>query len=357
MAAVLVVYNLAVITPAEFQKAQQKKVIPIPVTGVGNNSGVKYPDIYYIIFDEFAGFPANTAYFHSDTINQFHTFLEQHHFFVATNSRAVTINTQTEMASRLNLQQYYLSDDPSVTNAALDNNKVMQILKSYGYTTAVLNMFFQGINADYNLHYDPQQISGMAADQFKQTFFGDTMLDAFSGYFMSASAAEQKQRDLIMYTLDQTINLPKSVKSPKFVYTHFLMPHDPYIFDQNGNLLPPEDNYDNHFYLGQYEYTAKLAEDLISQLLAQADPSNPPVIIVQSDEGARNIQRRDRNNIVLGGILENYPIDNAYYILNAMYLPGYDTTQLPDNLPPIDTFVVVLNHYLAAGISVDDSGK
>jgi hypothetical protein len=357
MAMTLVVYNLAVITPAEVQKAQQKKATPIPVIGVTDNTGVQYPDIYYVIFDEFAGFPANSAYFHSNTIAQFETFLQQHHFFVAANSRAVTINTQTEMATRLNLQQYYLTDDPSVTNAVLDNNKVMQILKSYGYTTAVLNMFFQGINADYNLSYDPQKVSGMATDQFKQAFFGDTMFNAFSDFFLSATAAEQNQRDLILYTLNQTANLPTSIKSPKFVYAHLLLPHDPYIFDQNGNLLPPEDNYDNHFYQGQYEYAAKLAEDLITKLLAKANPSNPPVIIIQSDEGARNIQRRDQNNIVLGGILENYNIDNAYYILNAMYLPGYDTTPLPNNLPPIDTFVVVLNHYLAAGITVDDSGK
>ena len=356
MSMALVIYNLAVITPVEVEKTQQKKAAPIPVSGGSNNNGKKYPDIYYIIFDEFAGFPVNSSYFHSNTIAQFETFLQQNHFFVASNSRTVTINTQTEMATRLNLQQYTLTDDPSVTNYALDNNRVMQILKSYGYNTAVLNMFFQGINADYNLPYDPQQVSGMAADQFRQAFLGDTMFNAFSGYFLSATAAEQKQRDLILYTLNQTTNLP-NVKSPKFVYTHLLLPHVPYIFDQNGNLLPPEDNYDNHFYIGQYEYTAKLAEALITKLLANADPSNPPVIIIQSDEGDRNIQRRDSNNVVLGGVLENYPIDNAYYILNAMYLPGYDTSQLPNNLPPIDTFVVVLNHYLDAGITVDDSGK
>ena len=29
-------------------------------------------------------------------------------------------------------------------------------------------------------------------------------------------------------------------------------------------------------------------------------------------EGARNIQRRDQNNVILGGIMENYPIDNEY---------------------------------------------
>ncbi len=349
----LVVYNLVVIAPVEVQKAQQEKTAPIAVTGASHQAGKQFPDIYYVIFDEFAGFPANSAYFHSDTIDQFETFLQQDHFFVAANSRAVTINTQTEMASRLNLHQYYLSDDTALTNAVLDNNKVMQVLKSYGYTTAVLNMFFQGIHADYNLPYDPQQVSGMATDQFKQTFFGDTMFEAFSDYFTSTTAAEEKQRDLILYTLNQTTNLP-NLKSPKFVYTHLLLPHEPYIFDQNGNLLPPEDNYDNHFYQGQYEYTTKLAEELVTKLLAQADPANPPVIILQSDEGARNIQRRDQDNIILGGVMEDYPIDNAYYVLNAMYLPGFDTSQLPNNLPPIETFVVVLNHYLNAGIAVDE---
>ena len=357
MTLALVVYNLAVIAPVEVQKTQQEKAAVIPVTGVDNSASTQYPDIYYVIFDEFAGFPANSAYFHSDTISEFETFLQQHHFFVAANSRAVTINTQTEMATRLNLHQYYLSDDPAVTNAVLDNSKVMQTLKSYGYTTAVLNMFFQGIQADYNLPYDPQQISGMATDEFKQTFFGDTMFDAFNSYFLSSTEADQKQRDMILYTLNQTVNLPTSLKSPKFVYTHLLLPHDPYIFDKNGNLLPPEDNYDNHFYQGQYEYTAKVAEDLITKLLAKANPSNPPVIIVQSDEGARNIQRRDQNNVVLGGVLENYDINNAYYILNAMYLPGYNTTQLPNDLAPIDTFVVILNHYLNAGLTVDNSGN
>ncbi len=355
--AVLVVANLAIIATTEVRKTQEKKTTPVPVTGAQVVAGTHYPDIYYIIFDEFAGFPANDAYFHSAVINQFEKFLEQKHFFVATQSRAVTINTQTEMATRFNLQQYSLDDDPSVTNAVLDNSKVMQVLKSYGYTTAVLNMFFQGINADFNLPYDPQQISGMAADQFRQTFFDDTMFDAFGSFFISASAEEQKQRSLITYTYENTLNLPKTVKSPKFVYTHFLLPHDPYIFDKNGNILPPEDNYDNHFYLGQYEYAAKVAEQLVDQLLAKADPANPPVIILQSDEGARNIQRRDRNGIVMGGVLEDYPIDNAYYILNAMYLPNFDTSQLPNNLPPIDTFVVVLNHYLNAGIGADDSAK
>jgi len=83
-------------------------------------------------------------------------------------------------------------------------------------------------------------------------------------------------------------------------------------------------------YQGQYEYTTKLAEDLVTKLLAQADPDNPPVIILQSDEGARNIQRRDQNNVILVDVMENYLID---------------------------TCVVVLNHNLNDGIAVEEGEK
>ncbi len=115
---------------------------------------------------------------------------------------------------------------------------------------------------------------------------------------------------------------------------------------------PPQDNYDWHFYLGQYQYTTKVAEQLITKLLANADPNNPPVIIIQSDHGARNMQRRTKDNILMDGYMENYPIDYAYDNFNAMYLPGIDQSTLSNSMPPIDTMVLVLNHYLNAGVSL-----
>jgi hypothetical protein len=293
-------------------------------------------------------------YWHNTEVDTFENFLKQNHFFVA-NSRTPTINTQTELASRLNLHQYADPTDEKITSKALDNNQVMRVLKSYGYSTAVLNMWFQGIPADYSISYDPQQVQGMAADEFNQAFIGDTMMDAFSDYIENANADQIKQRDLILYTLNQTVNLPKTLKSPKFVYTHLLLPHRPFIFDENGNLLPPQYGEDWHYYLGQYQYATKLARQLATKLLANADPNNPPVIILQSDEGARNLQRRTPDNIIMNGYLENFPAIYSQEILNAMYLPGFDTSQLSVNIAPIDTFVVVLNHYLNAGISINQS--
>jgi len=61
---------------------------------------------------------------------------------------------------------------------------------------------------------------------------------------------------------------------------------------------------------------------------------------------------KDNNAILMDGYLENYPIDYAYDNFNAMYLPGIDPASLSTSMPPIDTFVLVLNHYLNAGVSL-----
>jgi hypothetical protein len=168
--------------------------------------------------------------------------------------------------------------------------------------------------------------------------------------------SEAKQRELIFYTLNQATSL-STLQSPKFVYAHVLLPHMPFIFDKDGNMLPPQDNYDWHYYLGQHQYATKLMEDLITKLLANANPRNPPVIIIQSDHGARNMIRKAKDNILMDGYLENYPIDNAYKNFNAMYLPGIDPSTLSTSMPPINTMILVLNHYLNAGVTLGPAAK
>ncbi len=351
IAAGLVFYNLAITAPVEAQKILSSRSFT-PAVQASASVDQKRPDIYYIILDEYAGSEAIQDYWHDDYMNEFEAFLNGKGFFVATASRSPTINTASEIASRLNLQQFAENADNSVKMKAINNNKVMQVLKSYGYTTVVMDMAFPGIQADVRERYDTQSVGGMATDEFKKTFLDDTMYDAFRGLFEDADQAAVKQRDMVISTLDKTANL-SGIPSPKFVFTHVLLPHEPFIFDENGDLLPPQASDDWHFYLGQHKYTTKLAEQLITKLLAKADPDNPPVIILQSDHGARNLERKTKDNIALNGILENYPGRDMHMILNALYLPGYNTGQLHKDMPPIDTFAVVLNFYLNAGVKVE----
>ncbi len=105
VSAALFALNAVIIAPIEVQKAVPKQVF-IPITNVSASTGDKYPDIYYIIFDEYVGFDAMKEYWHDNYVDTFDAFLKQNHFFVARNSRTPTINTTSEMASRLNFHQY-----------------------------------------------------------------------------------------------------------------------------------------------------------------------------------------------------------------------------------------------------------
>ena len=364
VALALIGFNLVITAPVEVQKVVQAAPVrptaqashppAASLPGTITSGAKKLPNIYYVIFDEYVGFQAMRDYWHDNSVDQFAAFLAKDHFFLAPDSHSVTINTLSEMASRMNLHQYTETTDPTVMNAALRDNKVMAILKSYGYTTVSINMAIQGIQADRSVTFSPQAIEGMGPDEFLQTFVHGTMADAFGNLIINEDSEGVAQQEAIQYALAQTTAQPKG-SAPLFVYTHLLLPHEPFIFDKNGKLNPPQDFYDWHYYQGQYQYTTKVMEQLITKLLAQADPANPPVIILQSDEGARNLQSRTSSHIVINGVLENYPSQYFSLILNTMYLPGFDTSSLPADLPPIQTFALVLNHYLNAGVAVDPS--
>jgi hypothetical protein len=356
VAAAMVGFNLIVIAFASAQSAIANQSAATPVqassASVSRDPTAHYPDIYYIIFDEYAGFDAIREYWHENYVDEFDQYLKDNGFFVAEDSRSVTINTGTEIASRLNFHQYTDLKDTKTTQKAIDNNKVMQIVKSYGYSTVVMDMAFANIASDDSTAYNADEVGGMAADEFKQTFFDDTMLLPFSNDLNGANQTALKQRAMIEYSLAHTADLPKT-KNPKFVFTHVLIPHEPFIFDENGDMIDPQHATDWHYYLGQHKYATKLAQDLMAKLLKNADPANPPVIILQSDHGARDLARKTKDNVILDGYLENYDMKYSHYILNALYVPGYDTSEFPQDLSPLNAVAMVLNHYLHAGVVVD----
>jgi hypothetical protein len=79
---------------------------------------------------------------------------------------------------------------------------------------------------------------------------------------------------------------------------------------------------------------------MVDKILQQYDPQNPPVIILQSDHGARNHLNRNEDSM----ILPNYPEKYKTLILYALYLPGYDTSSLPQDISPTATFPIVLDY-------------
>ena len=69
-------------------------------------------------------------------------------------------------------------------------------------------------------------------------------------------------------------------------------------------------------------------------VLLLEESETTPIIILQSDHGLRPC----------------YPVDDDEWrkILNAMYLPGMDYSELSDSMSPYNTLRLIFNHYFDA---------
>ncbi len=85
---------------------------------------------------------------------------------------------------------------------------------------------------------------------------------------------------------------------------------------------------------------------MIENIFSQADPKRPPIIILQSDHGARN-QIYNGNEDAL---LEDFPEEYKTWILYTLYIPGYDTSSLPQDINPINTFPIIFNYLFDANV-------
>lgn len=345
----LLVFNIIKIVPVEMEKNAKSTANASMTPAASNLSAQGYPDIYYIIFDEFSGFEPMRKYWHNQKVDDFARFLYSNSFFIAEQSHGSSIVTLHEIATRLNYEEYpccELDKYAEIYYEHISDNKVMRYLKSKGYSTAVFEELtipgaypaMQPIIADYSFKDVPKATistigSSISFDEFGILIADNSMLRAFP---IPHETSYSGHKDKILYVTSKIASLDE-IQSPKFIYVHLLFPHLPFMFDENGNVLNPKYHPSWNYYLGQYNYSMKIAEQMIENILSNADPKLPPVIIFQSDHGVRNIYYGSTT-------LDKFPEEYKTQIVFALYMPGYDTSILPQDIDPINTFPIVFNY-------------
>lgn len=349
LAGILVMFNLARIIPVEIQKRSQPSHAVITQTTQGEVDTSGKPDIYWLVFDEFAGFDVMRDYFHFPEIEEFIQDLESLGFQIVENSHASSYYTLHQIATRLNYEPL-----PSDLNEVeyyyyITENKVMNELKSRGYTTVVLDeagsaeLGFQAkppMNADIHLEdyvESTDASSSMVFGSFGLLVARQTMLAPLTLYYNLENEGIAKHRDTIYFVSDELANL--DLPEPKFVYSHLLFPHMPFMFTENGTFLESPYHHDWDYYLGQYKFSVKIILRSVRSILDESDPQNPPIIILQSDHGARNLG----NNSSGQGGLENYKNEYRTSIMFAVFAPACPEMPLRDGIDPVNTFPLVFN--------------
>lgn len=127
---------------------------------------------------------------------------------------------------------------------------------------------------------------------------------------------------------------PDPSGSPRFVYTHVLLPHNPYQYDEEGRLLPPpyepEDSLPG--YLRQVRLVQKLTRNIASSVISNYPPDNPPVIIIQGDHGFRRLENDAHLEVALSCFL-------------AIQMPGVEPSLVEAVHSPVNIFRLLMNEY------------
>jgi hypothetical protein len=300
-------------------------------------------NIYYIIVDEYTSDEILLEIYNYDN-HEFLTELTQRGFHIPTNSYTNYVTSPLAISSSLNM--FYFDDgkiNPTLDdrNEFYNNNQLMQILKSLDYT--IINM---------SLDYGYPEIAdhhlcapSMFVNQFHNTLIDGSLWHPFSKYFVTAG---DPQRDRVNCKFSELSNLENSFDTPFFVFAHIMSPHPPYLFGPNGESSNPEflaigaASWDNKSgYVNQVQYINKKIIETVDKILLESDSA--PVIIIQGDHGTPT-------QLGGGGLRWNNINDDSIRertsIFNAYYFPNVNSEIIYDGITPVNSFRIVLNHYL-----------
>jgi len=144
------------------------------------------------------------------------------------------------------------------------------------------------------------------------------------------------------------------MKEPTFVFAHFMTPHKPYVFDEDGTFLSGKEKKtlsEKEKYLKQVKSVNKKIEILIDTLLSKSN--NPPIIIIQGDHGPPRYEinpEERKNGFWKKATIEE--IQSRFGILNAYLLPNYDKNSIHPSISPVNSFRIIFNYYFGTDLEI-----
>lgn len=297
------------------------------------------PDIYYIILDEYARQDTLKSEYNFDN-TAFLEALRKKGFFIADKSRSNYQQTDYSLSSSLNMR-YLLSVDEDFPDL-VKNNLVSRALKlKLGYRYVFMNSGC--VLTDASPTAD-ELISYIGANDVELLMANTTMVNAFTAFFFAESWRYRHK-----YNFARLEQMPER-PGPKFVFAHFLLPHPPFVFNQDGTAfqsntirltpLPFSLAHYHEAYPKQVAYVNGKILKLVDELISKS--RTPPIIIIQSDHG-------------LDPIIHEGDSPNSYLLkrsanLTALFLPGDGVKDFPESITPVNIFRILFSHYFGANL-------
>lgn len=345
--ALFIIY-IGIDTGIALWKSTLKNKQGLSVYGFANQDNIKVcdtcrkPDIYFLLYDEYSSSRSLKELYNYD--NNLDSFLLSRNFSIQSRSRSNYNFTPFSMSSILNMSyikgikntRSITADDYANCTLLVRDNEVIKILDAHGYEIVNFSVFDLAGNpsmVDQSfLPLKTKLISDRTLFAHMNKDIGWLLITRFPfNLFRSNHFLKHKQNNEGFQ--ERVIQVSEEKKSkPRFIYTHFYMPHAPYFFDKNGilksesvifreyNVSPPA------AYLEYVTYTNSKIRELITII----QKNNPQaVIILLSDHGFRE--------------KGSTRYDHFFQNLNAVYYPDKDYSSLYDSITNVNQFRVVIN--------------
>ncbi len=330
------------------------------ITTTKNVSSKDAPDIYYFIFDRYGGPKMLKEQYGFDN-SKFINFLKDKGFYVAEDSTTNYPKTFLSLASSLNMEYVnYLTErtnggestDQSIVTPIIRNNKVLNYLKNKGYYTINMGSWWTPTSTNPSADRSFVMPNSMypGADEFTSGFLNTTIAASALQKILknplnvSKNPKDNDHRQRIFYEFGQIPQIVK-IQSPKFVFVHILIPHDPFVVDKNCQPISEKDVAKNPHqinYINQVQCANTNIESMLNTILANS--KKPPIIIFQADEGPFPMNSSLSKDQAWSKV-DDTALQEKFPILNAYYLPGKKDTQLYSSITPVNSFRVILNTY------------
>lgn len=321
------------------------------------------PDIYYLVFDQYGRADVLQDYFEFDN-REFLQALQARGFYIAEQSTSNYPRTVQSVASTLNMENMdYFNWQPQdvppnfaawwTYERAMRDNRLRRFLDAQGYQIWVIPGGWWNITFDTVDHALSPFV--LQLTEFESAWVRNSgLLWAQKIYPNLFSVGDYRQHQQTILAGFENAAAAVSAPSPKFVYTHLVIPHGPFVFDAQGNSVVPPAEYifdrSNFFladpvqhrqlYVEQLQFVNTKILAMINTILQNS--SRPPIIILQADHGTALL-----SDVAL---LEKTCIRERFSILNAYYLPEGDTSALWESITPVNTFRLVLSRYFGANL-------
>jgi hypothetical protein len=312
---------------------------------------VDRPDVYYLVFDRYAGERTLSDRYGFDN-DGFLSSLEDRNFSVVRDAVANYPGTAHSLASSLNVT--YLDDLAAEVGTGVNDwrplyhslrgSVALRAFDALGYRTVNIGTWwgptFRDPSADASYVFRDVR-------EFPEVFLLTTVLPYLADELrlIDVPNPSEEQYARVRFQAESILEVSRD-PAPTFTFAHFTLPHTPYVFDAEGDFVPPGRTRPvEEAYLDQLRFTNDLIVELVDALLA-VPADQEPILVIQSDEGPHPVEVDAEADPGFDWNTEAAEeLQRKMRILNAYHLPGPQAPSVPHTITPVNTFRMILQAY------------